>query len=353
MRTNNRYLILKPGHFHVHAIIVFFILFFIIGIFSASCSPSLLFSPNATNTLHPTGTRVVLPPTWTEIPPTETDTPTFTPSPTPSPTITPTDTGTLSNSPTLDQTGEDQIEPSATLDWSTSRDLDCTFTATKSGVRIFSSPFIDPYHILPTMEPGKPYQASLTKPTYTLLLEDGQPLGWIDYRWLSVTHEGNDCLVQQDTREITDFKSLCFFSPLTEISGYSDSSFEEALHTLNPSISMVVLNQREDTYFTSYGSSGPSFVVKKEEVYLHGNCDNIPTLAESVVETSLYTLPPDQGGSVIYSLAVGEPIFIQSKTQNGSPPPGVEGSGYWILARRHSWSEDINGWVWSAHIVYK
>jgi hypothetical protein len=116
---------------------------------------------------------------------------------------------------------------------------------------------------------------------------------------------------------------------------------------------MVVLNQSDDTFFTTYGSSGPSFVVKKEEVYLHGNCDDIPTLAKAVVETSLYTQPPDQGGSIVYTLKIAEAIYIQSQTKQGPPPPGVDGSGHWILARRHSWSEDINGWVWSEHIGYK
>jgi hypothetical protein len=203
------------------------------------------------------------------------------------------------------------------------------------------------------MEPGKQYQATLTKPTYTLLLEDDQPLGWIDYRLVNLTHQGIDCLVQQDDREITDFQSLCFFTPYKEISGYSDSSFEESLHSVNPSTSMIVLNQSEDAYFTAYGSSGPSFLVKKEEVYLHGKCDDIPTLAQASEETSLYDTPPDQGGSIVYTLNPGEPIYTQSKTKQGQPPPGVDGSGYWILSRRQSWSEDINGWVWSEHIAYK
>lgn len=202
------------------------------------------------------------------------------------------------------------------------------------------------------MEPGKPYPAVLTKPTYTLLLEEGHPLGWVDYRLLTLNSDGDDCLVDQDEREVWDFP-LCFFTPLKEIDGYADSDFTQALHTLAPPSSFVVLNQSENSYFTAYGSSGPSFVVKKEEVYTHGNCDDIPTLAKASVETSLYSDLPDQGGSVVYSLAVDDSIFTQSQWKNGAPPPGEEGSGYWILARKHSWSEDINGWVWSGHIKQK
>ena len=329
-----------------------FIMAAIIMMTTAGCSSSL-FSPKATYTPQSTGTKVVLPPTWTEIPPSETSTPTFTPSPTTSPTITPTHTKTSVTTPTLDQTGETQGQTTATLDWTDPQNVDCTFTATSSGVRILSAPFIDPYRILPTMEPGKPYPAVLTKPTYTLLLDNGQPLGWIDYRLIAVTHEGNDCLSQQDERAITDFSNLCFFTPNEEIFGYNDAEFTETMNTLKPPASFVVLRQSENAYFTAYGSSGPSFLVKKDEVYLHGNCQSIPTLAEVTEDTSIYSNLPDQGGSIVYHLVAGEFIFTQSQTKQGPPPPGVEGTGSWILSRRHSWSEDINGWVWLDHIKYK
>jgi hypothetical protein len=202
------------------------------------------------------------------------------------------------------------------------------------------------------MEPGKPYPAVLTKPTYTLLLEGGLPLGWIDYRITSLTSEGGDCLTKYDEREIWDFP-LCFITPLKTISGYSDSQFTTPLHTLAPPASFVLLYQAENHYFTAYGSSGPSFVVKKDEVFTHGNCENIPTLAKATTETSLYTDLPAEGGKIVYALAVDETIFLQSQEKDGPPPPGGEGSGSWILARKHSWSEDIYGWVWSEDIEKK
>jgi hypothetical protein len=202
------------------------------------------------------------------------------------------------------------------------------------------------------MEPDKPYPAVITKPTYSLLVDNGEPLGWVDYRLIAVSLDGDDCLTRYDDREVWDFP-LCFFTPLGEIFGYADSKFEEPMHDLSPSSTLVVLYQSESTIFTAYGSSGPSFVVKRDEVYTHGNCDNIPTLARATSETSLYTEPPGQGGSIVYTLAVDEPIFLQSQQKNGGPPPGASGTGYWILARRHSWAEDINGWVWSGHIENK
>ena len=202
------------------------------------------------------------------------------------------------------------------------------------------------------MEPGKPYPAVLTKPTYTLLLEGGQPLGWVDYRLLALNSKGEECLTRHDEREIWDFP-LCFFTPQQEIKGYSDSTFTTPMHTLAPPASLVVLYQGKSYYFTSYGSSGPSFVVKKEEVSIHGNCEDIPTLAKAITETSIYTDLPSQGGGVVYTLGVEESIFTQSQQVSGPPPPGVGGSGYWVLARKPSWTEDINGWVWSGHIENK
>ena len=328
-----------------------FILIGLILVVLNSCVPLDSAGLLPTNTPAPTRTRVVLPATWTKSPPTVTSTASITPTPTTSPTITPTSTAIPSSIPSQEPT-EVSLEPSPTTDWSAVNLPDCTFTATEPGVRILSAPFIDPYHVLPTMEPGKAYQAVLTKPTYTLLLEGGQPLGWVDYRLVALTSEGKECLTAYDEREYWDFP-LCLFTPLEEIKGYSDSSFTTPMHTLAPPASLVVLYQGKSFYFTSYGSSGPSFVVKKEEVSIHGNCENIPTLAKATRETSLYNDLPSRGGVVIYSLKVDDSIFTQAQQINGPPPPGVGGSGYWVLARKPSWTEDINGWVWSGHVENK
>lgn len=341
----------RQGQIATHSGLILQILMILILFWLPGCAPLDLSTSPLTHTPAPTGSKVVLPATWTQAPPSPTGLSRITPSPTTSPTITPTNTAAASPIPSLEQTQVSQ-DPSSTTDWTAGPLPDCTFTATETGIRIHPAPFIDPYHVLPTMEPGKAYPAANTKPTFTLLFEDGQPLGWVDYRLLNVTHEGDECLTRQDDREITDFP-LCFFTPLEEIYGYADSEFNEPMHTLFPQTSFVLLRQSQQAYFTSYGSSGPSFLVKKEEVTIHGFCDNIPTLAKAIVETALYTDPPDQGGRIVYTLAVDESIFTQSQHKSGAPPPGAAGSGYWVLARRPSWSEDINGWVWSGHIEDK
>jgi hypothetical protein len=347
MGLNREVWIQKPDRLLIQHGSMPWILAALILIILTGCAPLDLLALPPTNSPVPTGTKVVFPPTWTEPPPTATATASITPSPTITPTITATSSPTALIEPT-----SVSLEPSPTTDWSIARLPDCTFTATQPGIRILSAPFIDPYHVLPTMEPGKPYPAVLTKPTYTMLLEKGQPLGWVDYRLLTLTHEGGDCLTNYDDREVWDFP-LCFFSPLQEINGYADSDFTEPLHTLYPQYSYVVLYQSERTIFSAYGSSGPSFVVKRDEVYTHGKCDDIPALAKATTETHLYSDLPDRGGTIVYTLGVDEPIFLQSQQKNAGPPPGVSGTGYWILARRHSWAEDINGWVWSGHIEAK
>ena len=351
MESKKTIQILNPDRLHGHAGLMFWIVVILVQINTSGCAALDVISPRPSSTPIPTGTRVVLPATWTKPPPTITPTSSFTPSPTASPTTTSTPTATPSPAVIVESASASH-QPDPTTDWSAASLPDCTFTATKNGVRINPAPFLDPYHVLPTMEPGKPYPAVITKPTYTLLVENGQPLGWIDYRLLAVSFEGGDCLSSYDQREVWDFP-LCFFTPLGEINGYSNSEFTEPMHSLAPPAKFVVLYESDTYYFTAAGSSGPSFVVKKEEVSLQGNCDDVPALARATTGTSLYTNPPDQGGSIVYTLEVEEPIYLQSRRKTGAPPPGADGAGYWILARRHSWAEDINGWVWSGHIESK
>ena len=79
------------------------------------------------------------------------------------------------------------LAASPTTDWNTASLPDCNLTAAETGVRIHTAPFIDPYHVLPTMEPGKSYPAVITKPTYTLLLKIISPwVGWITGIWRSL-----------------------------------------------------------------------------------------------------------------------------------------------------------------------
>ena len=314
----------------------------------AGCAAIELLNPQASYTPIPTGTKVIFPATWTELPPTNTST--NTPTPANSPTITPTDTPTPTTSQIIPSADTD---PSPTLNWLKAPLPDCFYTVSEPGVRILTAPFIDPDRTLPTMEPGKPYLAIVDKPTYSLIIDNGQPLGWVDYRLIALSMEGSDCLSRQDGREITDFTTLCFFTPFEETETYFNSDLTEPSGKLIPSSSYVLLRKSTINYYSAVGHAGPSFFVDPETVYTHGNCDNVPSLGEINTETTLYSLPPEESGSVISNLSVGQTILIQTQTKSGNPPPGISITGYWVLVRLPGNYEDINGWIWSEHLTFK
>ena len=328
---------------------IFIIAFLNLGL--AGCTAVELLIPQASFTPKPTGTRVILPATWTELPATNTST--NTPTPDDSPTPTPTDTPSPLTTTDPEVPLSSDTAPSPTTNWLKNPAMDCIYTVSEPGIRILTAPFIDPYRTLPTMEPGKPYHAIVDKPTYSLIVENGQPIGWVDYRSVALSMEGDDCLSRQDGRDITDFGTICFFTPLEETDSYFNSDLTEPNFTLNTSESYVLLRKSQTSYFSAFGHAGPSFFVDPETVYTHGKCDMVPALGEISTGTSLYDLPPDEGGEVTSTLSVGQVILIQAKTKSGTPPPGIPISGYWVLVKLASNHEDINGWVWSEHLFFK
>ncbi|MCK4801362.1 MAG: hypothetical protein KAS84_05170 [Anaerolineales bacterium] len=317
----------------------------------SSCLPSSFLRKSPTQTLLPTGTKVLFPPTWTEIPLTSTEVPTQTSASTWTPTPTSTPTPTITPSP--NPTGTQDPLASPTPIYNVNYLPDCVYTALEPGVNILPGPFIDPYRVLPTMEPGKSYPAVIDKPTYSLILDDGQPIGWVDYRLLALTMDGKDCLTRRDEREITEYTSLCFFSPYEEIEAFSDPESSEFGHTLSPSHSYVLLLKYQATYFSAFGHAGPSFYVNREDVYAHGNCDSIPSAGKTNLETNLYSQPPDQGGIVIAVLPAEQSVYIQTLSQSGQPPPGLEGTGLWLQIKLRSSAGDLIGWSWSEDLQYK
>ena len=327
------------------------IILFLATLVLTSCTVTNLLNSPASYTPVPTGTRVILPETWTELPPTSTST--EIPTPAYSPTITPTDTPTPTSTALPEYTQGANLQPSPTSDWLLIPEPDCFYTASELGVRIHIAPFIDPYRTLPTMEPGTPYRAIMDNPTYSLILENGQPLGWVDYRLIALSMKGSECLTRQDGREIADFTTLCFFTPFEETESYIKSDLTEPNFTIKPSGSYVLLRKNQTSYFSAYGHAGPSFFVDPDTVFTHGNCESVPSLGEISAETSLYTMPPDEGGTIFSNLSLGQTILIQTQSKPGYPPPAITGSGNWVLVRVPSNYEDINGWVWSEHLVFK
>ena len=317
----------------------------------SSCLPSTFSRNSPTPILYPTKTKVSLPPTWTEIPTTSTEVPTQTPVSTwtPVPTITP----TLTTSPSPFPTGTQDPLASPTPIYDLDYLPDCVYTALEPGVNILLGPFVDPFRVLQTMEPGKLYPAVIDKPTYSLILDNGQPIGWVDYRLLALTKDGKDCLTRWDEREITEYPSLCFFSPYEEIEAYIDPEFSELSHPLSPSRSYVLLLKYQAGYFSAFGHAGPSFYVNRDDVYTHGSCDSIPSAGKTNVKTNLYSLPPDQEGVVLAIIPAEQSVYIQTLTKSGGPPPGSDGTGLWLQIKLRSSDGDLIGWSWSGHLQYK
>jgi hypothetical protein len=203
------------------------------------------------------------------------------------------------------------------------------------------------------MEPGKPYPAVIDKPTYSLILDNSQPIGWVDYRLLALTMDGKDCLTRRDEREITEYPSLCFFSPYEKIEAFSEPESSEFSFTLSPSHSYVLLLKYQASYFSAFGHAGPSFYVNREDVYTHGNCDSIPSAGKTNLETNLFSQPPDQGGIVIAVLPAEQSVYIQTESRSGQPPPGVDGTGLWLQIKLRSSDGELIGWSWSEDLQYK
>jgi hypothetical protein len=293
--------------------------------------------------LPPTKTIVHLPDTWTLEP-----TPTIPPSYTPAPSDTPAPSVTLTPYPA----GSTATAASPTSDVLAEPYPDCRYFASQPGVRLLLAPFVDPYRVLPTMEPGRAYPAVIDKPTYTLLLDNGQPAGWVDYRMLALEMDGADCLSRRDEREVLDFPNLCFFTPKFSVKAYFDSSLTQESHDLSPQNKYILL-QYQDVYFSTYGHAGPSFFVSRNEVTTSGDCLDIPSAGIINRNTALYSQPDGKSTNVISALLVGQPVFIQTKTNPGTPPPEASAGGKWAQIRIPTTSGGLDGWCWSEYLDYR
>jgi len=293
------------------------ILFIAVGIFSGctTLGPERVLMPT-----EATWTILVaeLPDTWTpppasaatatrtatEIPATETWTPTWTPEPsfTPTPQASFTPVQGENVPPTVD----------------VSNLPDCTYTASETGVEILPAPFIDPYRILPTMEPGRAYPVVRENTTYGLIVDDGEPAGWVDYRLLAIDWKGKDCFyLPRDERNLTAFPRLCFFTPQSETRAYFDADLTEFSHVIRPPGSFVLLVESGEAYFSAYGHAGPSFYVAKDAVTTHGDCDGVPAIAEIISKTQLRGSPNGEDGQVLAALTAGQTVIALGAQPGG------------------------------------
>ena len=317
----------------------------------SSYLPSVMVPVQSPSTAAPTRIKNELPATWTEQPPANAPKPTGTQTPiwtieatgTPTPTMAPTSITLPSQIPKLSSTPFDLL---AQLP-------DCRYIASEPGVEIFPGPFVYLYRVLPTMEPGKAYPVVIGKPTYSLILEDGESLGWVDYRHMYLSMDGNQCLTRRDERELTEFDTLCFFTPYKEIEGYSEREQSELSHTLHPEYTYVLLSKYQEKHFSAFGHTGPSFYVDRDSVFTHGKCDTVPNIGNASISSELYSLPDGENGAVMTAINENQILYIQTLTQEGNPTPNSVDPGVLVQVKLRRSEGDLVGWFWSEFLEYK
>jgi len=224
-------------------------------------------------------------------------------------------------------------------------EADCFVTASKEGIHMNPGPFISAYRLLPTMELGVRYQVVDMYPTFYQLALDGVPIGWVEYITSGLSSEGTSCVGffdrLPDSRSLTDFAGLCFFTVARPTETFQDSALTEPhfIHLPASPYAHVVLWKSQKSYFTSLSHAGPSFYVPANNVSMFGDCAGIPTSATVTTAGWLWSEPDESRGEKLIRLTVGLHLRIE-----GLRPP----EGAWVYALVENQSESMSGWVWSA-----
>lgn len=293
-----------------------------------------------------------LPPTWTltaSVQPSETPVRPATLTFTPLPSVTP-------QPPTLTPSAtSDAPTPTVTNTLTPTQVTGCLVAALEDGIVAEVAPFYDPHRLRPTLEPSVPYQAINKYPTYWEVMQDGEAVGWIDYRLVTIEIQGPDCdKLPQDTREFTEFPGLCFFTPDgNEVPTYKESDLNDPWDTISGTGFYVISAQFENAYFTIISHAGPSFYVESSQVRTFGDCENIPTAATIISDGWLWAQPNGQTGEQIAPLTLDERIYIQEGPAEGPKPPDAEADGDWYLVMVGSRTDGLSGWIWSAHFKFE
>ena len=355
----------KKKKLNLNRIVLFLLIFlvtlaavYIIGVYLPSQESSPAATPTNASTNKPASTRT-LAPTFTPKP-TEV---VFTPTPPPAgePTATRTVTPTFITLPTRTETatlepGQDTPTPGPEESTITpTQEIACGVRAIDVGVVINIAPFIDIYHILPTMEPGVVYEATVMHPTYYGISLNGQAAGWVDYRLLAIDLIGENCDgLPLDQTELTEFPGLCFLETLTDDASYADSQLtQEPAAPLPKGARMVVLHATSKSYFTAYGHAGPSVYVDASKVRLSGDCDTIASVGEAAQNAWLWSDPDGENGTQLSFITAGTILYVQGDAVDGPPPPGIESNGDWHLVMAGRQEDGTYGWLWSDSLEFK
>ncbi len=233
---------------------------------------------------------------------------------------------------------------------------DCDLWALEEGVPIHSVPFDETYSLLPTMIPSVVYRAITYHSTYYEIMLDGEPLGWVDYRLLSVRSEGSRCsYLPVDDREMTEFPGLCFFTPDNrEVDVFRDSALTEYSEMIAGTHPYRILLRYKDVYYSNNGKGTPHYYVDASRVRAFGDCERIPRAGITTNESGVWSQPTWHLGEQVGSLDADTQIAIHQGPVQGPKPPGVSESGYWYLVKV-PWHQDgaLVGWIWSPFFKFE
>lgn len=233
---------------------------------------------------------------------------------------------------------------------------DCLVIAKQNGIRLEIAPFISQSRLLPTMEPGVVYSAVDIHPTYFQLARDNTPVGWVDYRIIGVSSDGAGCPAlfdrPADTRPLTDFPGLCFFTPIDTAQLFADSDLTDpALGVLSAPETSVVLWKTTKSVFTSFGHAGPSFYVAAADVAISGECAGVPTSGTVSSPGWLRSAPDGRLGEDLIPLPVGTQLHIEGAPVSGRGPLPSSADGQWFQAVLNDQETQTAGWVWSEFVT--
>jgi hypothetical protein len=124
--------------------------------------------------------------------------------------------------------------------------LACTYTnTTPREIPIYSAPFSA--EILEMDLLGDSFQLTVTKlrETHAFVTIRGNYGGWVELNLGQLT---GDCELPLDESPLTDFATVCFFTPTEQTTLYTDSTLQNVVQSLQPDQSYVIIGQTENTY---------------------------------------------------------------------------------------------------------
>ena len=277
--------------------------------------------------------------------PLETSTPT--PQPTGTPTITPTATAT----PTPTSTVPPEVAM-ATPTMGPSGSSNCTVYADQEGLPIYPDPSANPFRVWPTLELGIGYEAVSIYPTLYQLRHEGISIGWVDYRLIGVRSEGDGCWsLPQDDRPLTDFPTICIFSPNGPIGTFLDPDMTEPYHfELIAGAPQVVIVKFEESLLASVGHA-MSYYIAREDGVLSEACDEIPRGGRMTSAAELWSEPNGRNGEPGIAIPEGIRVYVQPGEVQG---PGIgpdSGEVAWVRVMAAVQGRPV-GWVPAAWVEY-